>query len=100
MEYFDPTYPVLVGGVLPEERQMGYVKVRVKKHRWHKRILKSYDPLILSVGWRRFQTVMVYFTEDHNKRQRYMKYTPEHQHCLACFYGEQLHASVGGFQPF
>ena len=88
VEYFDPAYPVIVGGVLPEERQMGYMRVRLKKHRWHKRILKSFDPLVVSVGWQRYQTLPVYFIEDHNKRQRMIKYTPEHLHCNACFYGE------------
>ena len=37
---FDPTYPVILGGVLSNETSMGFLKVRVKRHRWFKRILK------------------------------------------------------------
>ena len=88
MENFDPTYPVLVGELLAGEERLGFMKVRVKKHRWHRRVLKSRDPLILSVGWRRVQVTPVYCVEEHNMRQRMLKYTPEHMHCIASLYGE------------
>lgn len=86
--HFDPCYPVVVGGVQVGEGELGYVRVRLKKHRWYSRVLKSRDPLVLSVGWQRFQSLPLYSTEDHNGRQRMLKYTPQHMHCTATLYGE------------
>ncbi|KAI8868743.1 DUF663-domain-containing protein [Ramicandelaber brevisporus] len=86
VEYFDPVYPILVGGLLQAEQNFGFVQVRIKKHRWHHRILKTNDPLVFSVGWRRFQSVPLYSLND-GTRNKLLKYTPEHMHCLASFYG-------------
>lgn len=86
VEHFNPAYPVVVGGLLPNETTFGFLQVRIKKHRWYKRILKTNDPLIFSLGWRRFQSMPIY-TLDDGTRNRMLKYTPEHMHCLASFYG-------------
>lgn len=55
LKCFEPHRPIIVGGLLPSETSMGFITARVKRHRWHKRVLKSQDPLIFSIGWRRYQ---------------------------------------------
>lgn len=92
---FDPNMPLILGGLTPQETNLGLVRGRVKKHRWHKKILKCNDPLVFSVGWRRFQSIPVYSTEDQNTRHRYLKYTPEHMHCYVTFYGPQTPPNTG-----
>ncbi|KAJ9458753.1 Ribosome biogenesis protein bms1 [Diplonema papillatum] len=87
VENFNPNLPLLVGGLLPSEDRLGVVYCRLKKHRWYPKILKANDPLVLSIGWRRFQTQPIFAIEDPNGRNRYLKYTPLHMHCVAAFYG-------------
>lgn len=86
VQHFDPATPLLLGGLLAGEETMGYLHARVKKHRWHPKTLKTNDPLIFSLGWRRFQSVPVYAVADQGGRRRMLKYTPDHMHCLASFF--------------
>eukprot|EP00775_Hariotina_reticulata_P007582 gene7582-7787_t len=86
VQHWNPSRPLLVGGLGQGEQRMGVMRLRFKRHRWYPKVLKTRDPLVLSVGWRRFQTIPVYALEDHNRRLRSLKYTPQHCHCLAAVY--------------
>ena len=100
VQHFDPAVPLLLGGLLPTEQSMVFLQARVKKHRWHVKTLKTRDPLVFSLGWRRFQSVPVYALADQGGRRRMLKYTPDHMHCLAAFYGPQAapNTSFAAFQ--
>ena len=99
VQHFSPANPLVVGGLLPHESGVGWLQCRVKRHRWHRRVLKSNDMLIISNGWRRYQTLPVYAMEDRSGRLRYLKYTPEHMHCTAVMYGP-LAAVNSGFLAY
>jgi len=87
MEHHQPAVPLLVGGLNKGEDQLGFLRGRIKKHRWYPKILKNRDPLIISLGWRRFQSLPIYSICDHNMRHRMLKYTPEHLHCDSHWWG-------------
>jgi len=95
LENYSPEQPLVIGGLTPQETNLGFVRCRFKKHRWHRKILKCNDPLVFSIGWRRFQSIPTFSTEDQNGRHRYLKYTPEHMHCFATFYGPQCPPNTG-----
>ncbi|KAI8809900.1 hypothetical protein BJ742DRAFT_852387 [Cladochytrium replicatum] len=88
VERLNPKYPIVLGGLLSSEESFGLMQVRIKGHRWFKKILKTNDPLVFSIGWRRFQSLPVYSMLDNGGiRNRMLKYTPQHMHCLGTFYG-------------
>ncbi|KAJ1455713.1 hypothetical protein M885DRAFT_616973 [Pelagophyceae sp. CCMP2097] len=94
--------PVLCCGLLPHEAASAasLVVARIRRHRWHAKVLKTRDPVIFSCGWRRFQSVPLYSLEDRaESRHKYLKYTPEHMHCAATFYAPAVppNSAVLGF---
>jgi len=91
---FDPTRIVLLGGLLANEANMGFCQARIKKHRWFGKTLKNNEPLIVSAGWRRFQTCPLLSMKDAT-RNRLIKYTPDHMHCMATFYGPVIPQGTG-----
>lgn len=87
---------LVLGGLLPGEAQNGLVQVRLKRHRWHPKLLKSGDAMLVSVGWRRFQTVPTFSMEDRSeKRMRFLKYSLEHAHCMMTMYGPLIPPNAG-----
>jgi ribosome biogenesis protein BMS1 len=81
-----PSRPLIIGG-LPagaESRQNSNTVhlMQIKRHRWSPKILKNLDPVVVSSGWRRFQSIPLYAMEDRDGKHRMLKYTPEHMHCF------------------
>jgi hypothetical protein len=56
---------------------VGCLQLRLKRHRWLPRILKNRDPLVLSAGWRRWQALPLYATQDNNGRYRSARTPPD-----------------------
>ncbi|KMZ95556.1 ribosome biogenesis protein BMS1 [Plasmodium vivax Mauritania I] len=87
---------IICGGLQTYEEKESMIHCRVKKHRWFPKVLRSNDPLIFSIGWRRYQSIPVYsINERNNVRIRYLKYTTEHMHCNCTFYGPVAGANSG-----
>eukprot|EP01104_Vermistella_antarctica_P002314 TRINITY_DN1256_c0_g1_i1.p1 TRINITY_DN1256_c0_g1~~TRINITY_DN1256_c0_g1_i1.p1 ORF type:complete len:1183 (-),score=490.11 TRINITY_DN1256_c0_g1_i1:24-3572(-) len=97
VDAFDPHNPILLGGLQSVEQPLGFIQVRIKKHRWFKKILKTNDPLVFSLGWRRFQSVPTYSMPDDRdrSRSRMLKYTPQHMHCTATMWGPLTPPNTG-----
>ncbi|KAI3897522.1 hypothetical protein MKX03_015638, partial [Papaver bracteatum] len=83
----NPHHPILVGFIGCKEENAGFMQVIFKPHEWHRKLLKSGDPIIVSVGWRRYQTIPTYAMEGCHGRLEKLDYTPKDKQCLAVFWG-------------
>ena len=52
--------PVILSRINLGEDNLAFVKVNFKRHRWYSNLLKSNDPIIVSSGWRRYQTMITF----------------------------------------
>ncbi|XP_026420014.1 ribosome biogenesis protein BMS1 homolog [Papaver somniferum] len=92
VENIDPNHPILVGGISSVEENVGYMQATLK----HRKLLKTRNPIIVSIGWRQYQTIPVYATEDHrSKWPRMLNYTPVDTQCLAMFWGPLASPNTG-----
>ncbi|KAI3854927.1 hypothetical protein MKX03_009085 [Papaver bracteatum] len=85
VENLDPCRPILVGGISPEEENVGHMQARLKRHKWHMKLLESADPVTVSAGWRRYQTQPIYASE--TGRHAVLDFSLEHEPYLAMFWG-------------
>ncbi|KAI3911257.1 hypothetical protein MKW92_029630 [Papaver armeniacum] len=80
-------HPILVGGISFEEKDIGFMQARLKRHKWHMKLLESAEPVTVSAGWRRYRTKPIYASEIDDPRHKFLEFIPEHEHCLAMFWG-------------
>ncbi|KAI3891291.1 hypothetical protein MKX03_000119 [Papaver bracteatum] len=84
---FYSCHPILVGGISPEEKDVGYMQARLKRHNWHMKLLMSAEPVTMSAGWRRYRTKPIYARQIDNARHQIRDFIPEREQCLAMFWG-------------
>lgn len=87
--------PVILSQLAPGESQMGFLMVKFKKHRFYRNLLKTGDPLVVSLNFAKFQTVPYFCRKDPGLRLRMLKYTPRHEFCLAVFFGNYAPNQTG-----
>jgi len=86
----EPEYPVVLCSLRQHENNFSFLRVKIKKHRWYPHVLKTKDPIVFSVGWRKFQSIPVYTMEDEtgaDAKMRMIKYTPKFGFSYGVFYG-------------
>ncbi|KAI3884202.1 hypothetical protein MKX03_025667 [Papaver bracteatum] len=77
--------PILVGGISHAEKTVGRILARFERHSLHMKSLKTNDPIIVSVGLRRYVTIPIYAPEE--DLHEILEFTPEDKPCCATFWG-------------
>lgn len=102
LELLSEDYPIILATVDSAQSDMGYIRARFTKHLWHPKILKSKDPLVFSIGWRKFQSVPVFCSQDNHKRYRLIKYSHKYNTTDVIFYGPfmPINSPIVAFQNY
>lgn len=94
VDHFSVDFPIVLCTTNLQENSFGFLKIKFTKHLWHPKILKNNDPIILSIGWRKFQVTPIYCIEEKNHRLRMIKYTPKYTSCFAIVWGPLMPINV------
>lgn len=102
IDHFKVDFPIILATTSIQETSFGFLKIRFTKHIWYPKILKNNDPIVFSIGWRKFQATPIYCVEDKNHRLRMIKYTPKYTQCFAVCWGPLLpiNVAVVAFQQY
>ncbi|KAI3836709.1 hypothetical protein MKW92_024266 [Papaver armeniacum] len=89
--------PILVVGVGSEEEKAGYMQATLARHSWNSKLLKTRDPIIVSIGWRRYMTFPIYAMKSdiYPEQHQMLDYTPKDDQCTAMFWGPLAPPSTG-----
>lgn len=85
---------IILGSYLISETKQEILQGKIKTNKLFGRQLKTNDPLIFSVGWRRFQSIPVYSSKTSGEN-RMLKYSFKHGFCLINFYGAVVPPGTG-----
>lgn len=90
----DFTKIIILGIILNTENKSELLQGKFKKSKWLHKLLKTNDPLIFSVGWRRFQSIPVYSSKTSGDN-RMLKYCFKQGYSLINFYGSIVPPGTG-----
>lgn len=77
------------------ENTRGFLLVKFKRQKWYNALLKSNDPLIVSAGFHKYQTIPYFCKQDQGERLRFVKYTPKFDFCFVVLYGNYVANMTG-----
>lgn len=97
IQRFDPKIPIIIGSLLEEEKSPDNCQqwVKIRRDRFYDRTPKSSDPMVFTIGWRRFQTIPIFFNEERDNKLRHLKYMPEYLTCYASYWGPPSAINIG-----
>nr|UXY87540.1 BMS1-like protein [Cryptomonas curvata] len=97
--YFNPSYPIIIQLKYSNKNKIFITKAKITKHKWNKTLLHSKYSYIVSIGWKIFKTILIFFREDCLNRKRYQKYLCADSY-LVCFYSTfvEIDATIVGIK--
>ncbi|XP_023230293.1 pre-rRNA-processing protein TSR1 homolog [Centruroides sculpturatus] len=78
--------PLSIFGLLPYEQKMSLVNVVLKKHTSYNEPIKSKEPLIFHIGYRRFEACPIFSDHNFGKNHKFERFLQHDTASVASFY--------------